>query len=261
MNRSEGRAPDQLRKIDYVLDVAPHATASVLIGFGNTRVICSAMIQEEVPRWMKMQNVKGGWLTAEYSMLPYSTLDRKERDSSRGRPDGRSIEIQRLIGRSLRAVVDLDKLGARTLCIDCDVLQADGGTRTASITGACIASAIAFNRLLTKGKIIHQPMKKNVAAISVGIVDGEALLDLNYEEDVKAEVDSNIVMTEAGEFVEVQGSGEESVFTQAQLDQMLVLAKKGIAELCAIQKEAILAAEKPADPDALKNLAAMFGKK
>ena len=261
MPRIDGRAPDQLRKIEYVIDVAPHATGSVLICFGNTRVICSAMIQEEVPRWMKVQNVKGGWLTAEYSMLPYSTLDRKDRDSTRGRPDGRSIEIQRLRGRSLRAVVDLEKLGPRTLCVDCDVLQADGGTRTAAITGACIASAIAFNRLLAKGKIIDQPLKKKVAAISVGIVGQEALLDLNYQEDVKAEVDSNIVMNEAGDFVEVQGSGEEAVFSQSQLDQLLALGKKGIAELCAIQQEAILSAEKPADPNALQSLAAMFGKK
>ena len=261
MPRSDSRAPDQLRKIEYVLDVAPHSNGSVLICFGNTRVICSAMIQEEVPRWMKVQGVKGGWLTAEYSMLPYSTLDRKERDSSRGRPDGRSIEIQRLIGRSLRAVVDLEKLGPRTLCIDCDVLQADGGTRTAAITGACIASAIAFNRLLMKGKIVQQPLKKKVAAVSVGIVGGEALLDLCYVEDVKAEVDSNIVMTATGEFVEVQGSGEEAVFSQDQLDQMLALGKKGIAELCALQDVAILAAEKPADPNALQALAAMFGKK
>ena len=261
MTRIDQRAPDQLRKIEYVLDVAPHANGSVLICFGNTRVICAATIQDEVPRWMKMQGVQGGWLTAEYSMLPYSTHDRKERDSSRGRPDGRSIEIQRLIGRSLRAVVDLSKLGQRTLNIDCDVLQADGGTRTAAITGACIASAIAFNRLLTKGKIQLQPLKKKVAAISVGIVDGNALLDLCYQEDVKADVDSNIVMTEAGDFVEVQGSGEEAVFSQAQLDQMLVLGRKGIAELCAIQDEAIHAAEKPADPNALQSLAAMFGKK
>ena len=261
MPRLDNRTNDQLRKIEYVLDVAPHATGSVLICFGNTRVICAATIQEEVPRWMKVQGVPGGWLTAEYSMLPYSTLDRKDRDSSRGRPDGRSIEIQRLIGRSLRAVVDLEKLGQRTLCIDCDVLQADGGTRTASITGACIASAIAFNRLLTKGKITLQPLKKKVAAISVGIVGGEALLDLNYQEDVKAEVDSTLVITEAGDFVEVQGSGEEATFSQEQFDQLLVLGKKGIAELCAIQDEAIRAAEKPADPNALQSLAAMFGKK
>lgn len=261
MPRSDGRTADQLRKIDYILDVAPHATASVLICFGSTRVICAATIQEEVPRWMKVQNVQGGWLTAEYSMLPYSTLDRKDRDSSKGRPDGRSIEIQRLIGRSLRAVVDLKKLGQRTLCIDCDVLQADGGTRTASITGACIASAIAFNRLLAKGKITQQPLKKKVAAISAGICDGEALLDLCYTEDRDADVDANIVMTDTGDFVEIQGSGEEAVFSQTQLDQLIVLGKKGIAELVAIQNEAILAAEKPADPGALQNLAAFFGKK
>ncbi|MBL9115330.1 MAG: ribonuclease PH [Verrucomicrobiaceae bacterium] len=261
MARSDLRTPDQLRNVSYILDVAPHASASVLIGFGNTRVICAATIQEEVPRWMKFQGVSGGWLTAEYSMLPYSTLDRKERDSSRGKQDGRSIEIQRLIGRSLRAVVDLEKLGARTLWVDCDVLQADGGTRTASITGACIAASVAFNRLLEKGKITQQPMKRKVAAISAGIVSGEALLDLCYEEDVKAEVDANIVMTEAGEFVEVQGSGEEAVFTESQLEQLLTLGKKGIRELCALQDEAIAAAMKPATTDGVKSLAAYFSKK
>ena len=261
MPRSDQRTPDQLREITFVLDVAPHATASVLIGFGNTRVICAATIQEEVPRWMKIQGVQGGWLTAEYSMLPYSTLDRKDRDSSRGKQDGRSIEIQRLIGRSLRAVVDLQKLGQRTLWIDCDVLQADGGTRTASITGACIASAIAFNRLLTKGKITQQPLKRKVAAISAGIVKGEALLDLCYEEDAAADVDANIVMTEAGEFVELQGSGEEAVFSQDQLDQLMALGRKGIAELCSIQDAAILAAEKPASTDGLQSLASFFAKK
>jgi len=261
MPRSDQRTPDQLREVSFILDVAPHATASVLIGFGNTRVICAATIQDEVPRWMKMQGVPGGWLTAEYSMLPYSTLDRKDRDSTRGKLDGRSIEIQRLIGRSLRAVVDLVKLGQRTLWIDCDVLQADGGTRTASITGACIASAIAFNRLLAKGKITQQPLKRKVAAISAGIVKGEALLDLCYEEDAAADVDANIVMTEAGEFVELQGSGEEAVFSQQQLDQLMVLGRKGITELCAIQDAAILAAEKPATDAGLQSLANFFGKK
>jgi ribonuclease PH len=261
MPRSDSRSADQLRPIEYVLDVAPHAKGSVLIAFGNTKVICAASISDEVPRWMKVQNVPGGWLTAEYSMLPYSTLDRKERDSFKGRPDGRSIEIQRLIGRSLRAVVDLKKLGQRTLHIDCDVLQADGGTRTAAITGACIAASIACNRLLQAGKITQQPIPKKVAAVSVGIVKGEALLDLCYVEDVDAEVDSNIVMTDAGEFVEVQGSGEEAVFTQAQLDQMLILARKGIAELTAIQNAAIEAADKKApSPASLQSLAAAFAK-
>jgi ribonuclease PH len=257
MPRIDGRTPDQLRPVEFILDIAPHATASVLIAFGNTRVICAATIQDEVPRWMKVQGVPGGWLTAEYSMLPYSTLDRKDRDSSRGRPDGRSIEIQRLIGRSLRAVVDLEKLGARTLSIDCDVLQADGGT----ITGACVAAAIAFNRLLEKGKLTRQPLKKKVAAISAGMCGGEPLLDLCYEEDVKAEVDTNLVLTEDGDFVEIQGSGEEATFTQAQMDAMLVLGRKGVTELAALQQQAIDRAMTPAGTKDLQNLAAYFGKK
>lgn len=261
MPRSDGRQADELRKIDFIVDVAPHAAGSVLIAFGNTRVICAASIQEDVPRWMKVQNVKGGWLTAEYSMLPYSTLDRKDRESSRGRPDGRSTEIQRLIGRSLRAVVDLEKLGPRTLNIDCDVLQADGGTRTASITGACVAAAIAFNRLLEKGKITRQPLKKKVAAVSAGMVAGESLLDLCYVEDAAADVDCNIVLTEDGEFVEIQGSGEESTFSQAQLDSMLAVGRKGIQELCALQDEVIARAMKPAAENQLQNLAAFFAKK
>jgi ribonuclease PH len=261
MPRPDNRQPDQLRQIDFIVDVAPHAAGSVLIAFGNTRVICAATIQEDVPRWMKVQNVKGGWLTAEYSMLPYSTLDRKERESSRGKPDGRSTEIQRLIGRSLRAVIDLEKLGSRTLNIDCDVLQADGGTRTASITGACVAVAIACNRLLEKGKITRQPLKKKLAAVSVGIVKGETLLDLCYTEDAAADVDSNIVLTEDGEFVEIQGSGEEATFTEAQLHSMLEYGRKGIKELVAIQDEAITSAMKPAEGKDLQKLAEFFGKR
>jgi ribonuclease PH len=261
MPRSDGRNPDQLRQIDFIVDVAPHAAGSVLISFGNTRVICAATIQEDVPRWMKVQNVKGGWLTAEYSMLPYSTLDRKERESSRGKPDGRSTEIQRLIGRSLRAVIDLEKLGSRTLNIDCDVLQADGGTRTASITGACVAAAIACNRLLEKGKITRQPLKKKVAAVSAGIVKGETLLDLCYVEDAAADVDCNVVLTEDGEFVEIQGSGEEATFTEPQLHSMLEVSRKGIRELCALQDQVIQAAMKPASGNQLQNLANFFAKK
>jgi ribonuclease PH len=245
MPRSDQRTPDQLRNVSFQLDIAPHATGSVLVSFGNTKVICAATIQEEVPRWMKAQGVSGGWLTAEYSMLPYSTLDRKDRDISKGKLDGRSQEIQRLIGRSLRAVVDLEKLGPRTLWIDCDVLQADGGTRTASITGACVASAIAFNRLLEKGVLRQQPLKKKVAAISVGIFRNQALLDLCYEEDRDADVDCNLVMTEDGQFVEIQGSGEESTFSEAQLSAMLTLGKKGIVELCKLQAEVINSAVKP----------------
>jgi len=261
MPRSDGRNHDQLRQIDFIVDVAPHAAGSVLIAFGNTRVICAATIQEDVPRWMKVQNVKGGWLTAEYSMLPYSTLDRKERESSRGKPDGRSTEIQRLIGRSLRAVIDLEKLGSRTLNIDCDVLQADGGTRTASITGACVAAAIACNRLLEKGKITRQPIKKKVAAVSAGIVKGETLLDLCYVEDAAADVDCNVVLTEDGEFVEIQGSGEEATFTEPQLHSMLEVSRKGIRELCALQEQVIQAAMKPASGNQLQNLANFFAKK
>jgi ribonuclease PH len=261
MPRSDGRNHDQLRQIDFIVDVAPHAAGSVLISFGNTRVICAATIQEDVPRWVKVQNVKGGWLTAEYSMLPYSTLDRKERESSRGKPDGRSTEIQRLIGRSLRAVIDLEKLGSRTLNIDCDVLQADGGTRTASITGACVAAAIACNRLLEKGKITRQPLKKKVAAVSAGIVKGETLLDLCYVEDAAADVDCNVVLTEDGDFVEIQGSGEESTFTQPQLDSMLEVSRKGIRELCALQDQVIQAAMRPASGNQLQNLANFFAKK
>jgi ribonuclease PH len=205
------------------------------------------MIEESVPNWMKYQKVSGGWLTAEYSMLPYSTLERKQRDSAKGKVDGRSVEIQRLIGRSLRAVVDLDLLGPRTLCIDCDVLQADGGTRTASITGACVAASLAVEKLIEKGLLTKSPIKQLVAAVSVGVVNGEPLLDLNYLEDKDASVDMNLVMTGDGQFVEVQGSGEEQTFSEAELAAMLALGKKGIGELIAAQRAAIssAAAETP----------------
>jgi ribonuclease PH len=265
MARTDNRAPDQLREIRFQPDIAPNATGSVLVSFGKTQVICAATIQDEVPRWMKVQGVPGGWLTAEYSMLPYSTLDRKDRDISKGKLDGRSQEIQRLIGRSLRAAVDLEKLGPRTLWIDCDVLQADGGTRTASITGACVAASMAFNRLLQKGVLTQQPLKKKVAAISVGIFRNQALLDLCYEEDRDAEVDCNLVMTEDGQFVEIQGSGEESTFSEAQLNAMLGLGKKGITEICKLQEEAIRSVEPkavtPAAPGAMSNLADAFKRK
>lgn len=239
MKRHDSRACDDLRQIEIQPGIAPHAQGSVLIAFGNTRVICAAMIEEGVPRWMKDQGVTGGWLTAEYSMLPYSTLSRKQRDSSRGKPDGRGTEIQRLIGRSLRAVVDLEKLGPRTLWVDCDVLQADGGTRTAAITGASVAIELACRSLVEAGKLKALPIKNRVAAVSVGIVAGEVLVDLDYVEDKDAEVDMNVVMTAKGDFVEVQGSGEESVFSQAQLDAMLAAAKSGIANLLAIQNSAL----------------------
>jgi ribonuclease PH len=212
----------------------------VLVAMGNTRVICGVMIEEAVPRWMKEQNVSGGWLTAEYSMLPYSTTTRKPRDIVKGRIDGRSTEIQRLIGRSLRAVVDLEKLGPRTMWVDCDVLQADGGTRTAAITGASLAVAIACRKLAREKKVDAPPQRKFVAAVSAGILNGIAIVDLNYEEDKAVTVDFNLVATEDGEVVEVQGSGEEATFAQSELDEMLGLAGKGIADLIAAQR-AVLA--------------------
>ena len=259
MSRPDGRNPDQLRPVSFIPNVAPHATGSVLVSFGNTRVICSATIEDDVPRWMRAQRVEGGWLTAEYSMLPYSTHDRKPRDISRGKLDGRSSEIQRLIGRSLRAVVDLKKIGQRTIWIDCDVLQADGGTRTASITGGCVAVAIALNKLMGEGKLKDFPLKKLVAAVSAGVYEGTPVLDLNYVEDKGAAVDFNVVMTEALEFVELQGSGEEAVFSADEMKSMLELSKKGISELISLQKQAILTADRAAPAD-LASLTAAFGR-
>src|SRR3954453_15417248 len=238
--RSDGRVPDQIRPVHFDLDIAPHATGSVLVSMGNTRVICGVMVEETVPRWMKEQGVTGGWLTAEYSMLPYSTNTRKPRDIAKGRLDGRSSEIQRLIGRSLRAVVDLEKLGQRTMWVDCDVLQADGGTRTAAITGASLAVALACRKLAREKKVEAPPIKKLVAAVSVGILNGQAIVDLNYEEDKAVTVDFNMVATEDGEFVEVQGAGEESTFSQAEMDAILLLGRKGISDLTAAQR-AVLA--------------------
>ncbi len=235
VNRIDSRRPDQLRPVTLEANIAPYASGSVLIGFGSTRVICAATIEPKVPSWMKQQGVKGGWLTAEYSMLPYSTLDRKPRDISKGKIDGRTVEIQRLIGRSLRAVLDLQKLGENTLWIDCDVLQADGGTRTASITGAYLAARLAIQKLLNAKKISENPLTDTVAAISVGLCAGEALLDLNYVEDKDAEVDANVVMTGRGQFVEVQSSGEESTFSHEQLETLIAVAKTGLQELAAVQ--------------------------
>src|SRR5438552_13080841 len=217
MQRSDGRASDQIRSVNFDLNIAPHASGSVLVAMGNTRVICGVMIEETVPRWMKEQGVTGGWLTAEYSMLPYSTNTRKPRDITKGRLDGRSNEIQRLIGRSLRAAVDLEKLGPRTMWIDCDVLQADGGTRTAAITGASLAVAIACRKLADEKKIEVPPIRKLVAAVSAGVLNGTPIGDLNYEEDKGGTVEFNLVATEDGEFVEVQGSGEEATFSNEQL--------------------------------------------
>jgi ribonuclease PH len=237
--RTNNRASDQLREVTFQPGIAPQASGSVLVSFGRTQVVCAASIEEGVPRWMKEQGVAGGWLTAEYSMLPYSTAPRKQRDSSRGKIDGRSTEIQRLIGRSLRAGIDLEALGARTLWVDCDVLQADGGTRTASITGASLAIALACKKLLHEGKIEKTPVIRNIAAVSVGILDSEVLLDLDYPEDRDAEVDLNLVMTGDLEFIELQASGEENIFNDHQLGAMLQYGRKGISELVSRQQEAL----------------------
>jgi ribonuclease PH len=233
--RADGRRADQLRPVSFEAGFAPHATGSVLIRYGATQVICAATIDPGVPTWMKQQGVKGGWLTAEYSMLPYATHERKGRDINKGRLDGRTVEIQRLIGRSLRAAIDLEKLGQNTLWLDCDVLQADGGTRTASITGAYVAARLAVQKLIDQGRLKESPLTDSVAAVSVGLFGGESLLDLAYVEDKDAQVDFNVVMTGQGQFVEVQGTGEESTFSQAQLDELLALAQKGLKELSAHQ--------------------------
>jgi ribonuclease PH len=239
LTRADGRVASQLRPLRFQNHIAPHAAGSTLIEWGNTRVICGVTIEESVPRWMKEQKVEGGWLTAEYSMLPYSTLERKARDISKGKPDGRATEIQRLIGRAIRAAMDLKKVGQRTICVDCDVLQADGGTRTAAITGAFVALSLAIKKLQSQAKITESPLLAQVAAVSVGVVGGVALLDLCYTEDVAAAVDMNLVMNSRGEFIELQGTGEEATFTDGQLAELLALGKGGIKELLAAQQRAI----------------------
>jgi ribonuclease PH len=239
--RPDGRRADQLRPIRFQNHVAPYATGSTLIEWGNTRVICGVTVEEMVPRWMKEQNVTGGWITAEYAMLPYSTPQRKQRDVAKGKIDGRSQEIQRLIGRAMRAAVDLEKLGSRTIWVDCDVLQADGGTRTAAITGSYVALSLAVQKLLADQKLKESPLLNAVAAASVGIVNRQVLLDLCYLEDAGAQVDMNIVMTEAGEFIELQGTGEESTFNDSQLEAMIGLGRAGIQQLFRAQQEALAA--------------------
>jgi ribonuclease PH len=237
--RADGRQPGQLRNITFQNGIAPHATGSTLVAWGDTRVICGVMVEETVPRWMKEQGAVGGWITAEYSMLPYSTLQRKQRDINKGKIDGRSQEIQRLIGRSLRAAINLEKLGPRTLWVDCDVLQADGGTRTAAITGAWVALALAIQKLLGTGKLAASPLEPPIAAVSVGIVEGRPLLDLCYTEDVGAAVDMNLVMNADGKFIEVQGTGEETTFSRDELAAMLDLGTQGIRTLLEMQQATV----------------------
>ncbi|HIG71172.1 MAG TPA: ribonuclease PH [Myxococcales bacterium] len=238
--RKDGRALDQLRAIELIPDFTANPLGSVLCSMGNTKVLCTVCEESGVPRWLKGSG--DGWVTAEYSMLPGSTDRRNDRESSRGKVGGRTMEIQRLIGRSLRAVVDLRVLGERTLWVDCDVLQADGGTRTASITGAYVSLGIACGRLLADGKIKTNPLRDVVSAISVGIVGGEAMLDLPYEEDVRADVDMNVVGTGSGDLIEVQGTGEGAVFSEKQLHELTSLALGGLVDLGKIQTAAIKAA-------------------
>jgi ribonuclease PH len=237
--RPDNREAAQLRPISFQPGIAPNAAGSVLAAYGNTRVICAATLENKVPPWMKQQGIKGGWLTAEYSLLPYSTQDRKQRDIAKGKLDGRTVEIQRLIGRSLRAVLDLEKLDGYTLWVDCDVLQADGGTRTASISGAYVAAQIAVRKLLASGKIKESPFVDSVAAISAGIYQDSPVLDLNYLEDKDASVDANIVMTGSGKFVEVQSSGEEATFSAKELEEIIALARTGLATIFKLQQETL----------------------
>jgi ribonuclease PH len=237
VTRPDGRAADALRPVAWEIGFQEWAKGSVLFSMGKTRVLVAASVDEEAPRWLR--GTGGGWVTGEYSMLPAATNERSPREVNRGRPGGRTQEIQRLIGRSLRSVTDLARLGERTITIDCDVLQADAGTRTASITGGYIALAIALRRLSEEGLVPGDLLLDSVAAVSVGIVEGESRLDLCYEEDANAEVDFNVVMTGSGEFVELQGTAEGKPFGRVELDAMVDLAAEGIAELTKIQHEAL----------------------
>lgn len=237
MARFDGRENDMLREVKITRNFTKYAEGSVLIEMGDTKVLCNATVEERVPPFKK--NSGEGWVTAEYNMLPRSTDTRNQRDIARLRQNARSVEIQRLIGRALRSIVDYKALGERSITLDCDVIQADGGTRTASITGAYVALFDACRGLMEKGLIQKFPLKGYLAAVSVGIVNDEAVLDLPYEEDSKAKVDMNIVMTDAGEYIEIQGTGEESPFTKTQFEQMLALGEKGVSQLIEKQKEAL----------------------
>lgn len=235
--RPSGRAPDELRPIRFHLHYTKHAEGSVLVEFGETKVLCTATVEERVPSWLKGSGQ--GWLTAEYGMLPRATHERKAREAARGRLEGRTMEIQRLIGRSLRAALDLEALGERTMIIDCDVIQADGGTRTASITGGYVTLVLAVDRLLREGALERDPLHGQIASVSVGIYKGVAILDLDYAEDSEAEVDMNIVKNSADAYIEIQGTAEGHPFRKAELGQMLDLADKGITELLEHQKKVL----------------------
>ena len=235
--RANERKNNELRNVEFIPNYIIHPEGSVLVSFGNTKVICTATIENKVPHFMRGKGK--GWIAAEYSMLPRSTNTRNVREATRGKIAGRTMEIQRLIGRALRAAIDLDKLGERMILIDCDVIQADGGTRTASITGAMVALKLALAKLVEQKILQELPLKNHIAAISVGILNDEVILDLDFEEDSAAAVDMNIIMTETGEFVEIQGTGEESTYTHEQLLEMLDVAKAGIERLIKLQKEVV----------------------
>jgi ribonuclease PH len=235
--RKDGREPNELRPVSFVRDFTDFATGATLVDFGRTRVLCTASLEERVPPWLR--GTGRGWVTAEYSMLPGSTLERSDREAARGRLSGRTQEIQRLIGRSLRAVTDLEMIQELQITVDCDVLQADGGTRTAAICGGYVALHDAFTRMVAAGNIARHPIGDACAAVSVGVVDALPHLDLDYSEDVRAEVDMNVVMTGAGRFIEVQGTAEGTPFSRSELDELLALAEKGIFELVELQKAAL----------------------
>ena len=242
IKRRDGRDPEQLRPVRFIRDFTEFAAGSVLVEMGRTRVLCTASLDDEVPRWMRGRG--SGWVTAEYSMLPGSSPERVDREAAKGKQSGRTQEIQRLIGRSLRAVCDMTVLGERQILLDCDVLQADGGTRTASICGAYVALHDACTRLIQTGALAAHPLSEACAAVSVGIIDGVAMLDVDYSEDVRAEVDMNVVMTSSGRFIEVQGTAEGLPFTRNELDDLLGLAEHGIAEILELQASTV--AEPPA---------------
>lgn len=241
MSRPSGRAADALRPVTIERNFTKHAEGSVLVSFGDTRVICTASVEERVPPWLKGKG--SGWVTAEYGMLPRATGSRSAREAARGKQGGRTQEIQRLIGRSLRAVVDLEALGERSITLDCDVIQADGGTRTASITGAYVALQDALRSLRKQGQLKKDPIHGAVAAVSVGIFDGEPVLDLDYAEDSQAETDMNVVMNDAGAFIEIQGTAEGHAFHRGELDALLGLATAGIGELIELQRDVLAAGD------------------
>ena len=237
--RPSGRRPDEMRPLQFTRRYTKHAEGSVLVAFGDTKVLCTASVEQRVPRWMKAEGKPGGWITAEYGMLPRSTTDRMGREAARGKQGGRTMEIQRLIGRALRAAVDLEALGEHTITVDCDVIQADGGTRTASITGGFVALHDAISHLMAAGRLKENPVKRFVASVSVGVYRGDAVLDLDYSEDANAETDMNVVMDDEGRFIEVQGTAEAEPFTTGDLESMLDLARKGIGEIASAQRDAL----------------------